>query len=124
MIKYNKTKIIATVGPASSSEKILEKMIKGGVDLFRVNFSHGSYDEVKQVITAIRSLNKKLKTSIAILADLQGPKIRIGKVQDNCVLLKVGKTISFTTKECLGDESKVYINYKHFPADISIGDNI
>src|ERR1035437_5866185 len=124
MIKYNKTKIIATLGPASSSEKILEKMIRGGVDLFRVNFSHGSYDDVKKAIVSIRLLNKKLKTSIGIFADLQGPKIRIGKVRDNGIQLKEGKTILFTTKECLGDESNLYINYKHFPSDVSIGDNI
>ncbi|MEK6615135.1 MAG: pyruvate kinase, partial [Bacteroidota bacterium] len=114
MIKYNKTKIIATVGPASSSEKILEKMIKGGVDIFRINFSHGSYEDVKKVIAAIRKLNKKLNTNIGILADLQGPKIRIGKVKNNSVYLKEGKIISFTSKECIGDESKLYINYKHF----------
>ena len=124
MIKYNKTKIIATVGPSSSSEKILEQMIRGGVDLFRVNFSHGSYDEVKKIISSIRLLNKKLKTSIGILADLQGPKIRIGKVKNNSIQLVEGKTISFTNKECIGDESKLYINYAHFPADVSVGDSI
>ncbi|MBI4930598.1 MAG: pyruvate kinase [Bacteroidetes bacterium] len=124
MIKYNKTKIIATVGPASSSEKILEKMIKGGVDIFRINFSHGSYEDVKKVIAAIRKLNKKLNTNIGILADLQGPKIRIGKVKNNSVHLKEGKIISFTSKECVGDASKLYINYKHFPSDVSPGENI
>ena len=124
MIKYNKTKIVATVGPASASEKILEKMIKEGVDLFRINFSHGSYDEVKKIIFLIRKLNKKMKTNIGILADLQGPKIRIGKVKNNSIQLKEGKTISFTSKECVGDESKLYITYKHFPSDVSIGDHI
>lgn len=124
MIKNNKTKIIATVGPASYSEKILEKMIKGGVDIFRINFSHGSYEEVKKVILSIRALNKKLKTNIGILADLQGPKIRIGKVKNNSVLLKEGNKISFTSKPCIGDEKKLYINYPHFPADVSVGDHI
>ena len=124
MIKYNKTKIIATVGPASAPEKILEKMIKGGVDLFRINFSHGSYEDVKKVITSIRKLNKKLNTNIGILADLQGPKIRIGKVKNNAIVLKEGATISFTNKECIGDESKLYINYKHFPSDVSIGEHV
>lgn len=124
MIKNNKTKIIATVGPASAPEKVLEKMIKGGVDIFRINFSHGSYEEVKKIIVSIRTLNKKLTTNIGILADLQGPKIRIGKVKDNAVQLVEGKSISFTSKECIGDESKLYINYKHFPSDVSIGDHI
>ncbi len=119
-----KTKIIATVGPASAPKKILEKMIKAGVDIFRINFSHGSYDEIKKVILSIRSLNKKHKTNIGILADLQGPKIRIGKVKNNSVLLKEGKTITFTSKECIGDETKLYINYEHFPADVSVGDHV
>ena len=69
-------------------------------------------------------MNKKLKTNIGILADLQGPKIRIGKVKDNRVQLKEGKLIYFTSKECIGDENKLFITYKHFPADVSIGDNI
>jgi len=124
MIKYNKTKIIATVGPASAPEKILGKMITEGVDLFRINFSHGSYKEIKEIILSIRKLNKKLKTNIGILADLQGPKIRIGKVKNNSIQLKEGKLISFTSKECIGDESKLFITYKHFPADVSIGDSI
>lgn len=124
MIKNNKTKIIATVGPASSPENILEKMIKAGVDIFRINFSHGSYEEVKKVILSIRALNTKLTTNIGILADLQGPKIRIGKVKDNGIILKEGATILFTSKECIGDESKLYINYQHFPLDVSVGDHI
>ena len=124
MIKYNKTKIIATVGPASYSENILEEMIKEGVDIFRINFSHGSYDEVKKIITSIRKLNQKLNTAIGILADLQGPKIRIGEVKNNSIQLKEGKTISFTSKECVGNESKLYINYKHFPSDVSAGEQI
>ncbi|HET7819056.1 MAG TPA: pyruvate kinase [Bacteroidia bacterium] len=124
MIKYNKTKIIATVGPASAPERILKKMIQGGVDIFRINFSHGSYDDVKKIISSIRHLNKELNTSIGILADLQGPKIRIGKVKDNSIFLKKGSIISFTSEECMGDESKLYINYKHFPADVTPGENI
>lgn len=124
MIKHNKTKIIATVGPASSPEKTLERMIKEGVDIFRINFSHGSYEDVKKVITSIRKLNKKLDTNIGILADLQGPKIRIGKVKNNSVQLKEGKMISFTSKECVGDENKLYMTYKHFPSDVSPGEHI
>ena len=124
MIKQNKTKIIATVGPASAPEKILERMIKGGVDIFRINFSHGSYEDVKKVILSIRKVNKKLNTNIGILADLQGPKIRIGKVKNNSVQLVPGKVISFTGKECVGDESKLYITYKHFPADVAPGEQI
>jgi pyruvate kinase len=124
MPAFNKTKIIATLGPASYSEKILERMIKAGTDVFRINFSHGSYEEIQKVIHSIRALNKKLHTNICILADLQGPKIRIGKVKNNNILLQEEKMISLTTKECPGDESRLHINYKHFPLDVSVGSHI
>ncbi|HEY4800141.1 MAG TPA: pyruvate kinase [Bacteroidia bacterium] len=124
MIHTKKTKIIATVGPACSDEHILEKMIEKGVNIFRINFSHGSYEDVKKIIWSIRSLNKKLKTNIGILADLQGPKIRIGKVQNNSVLLENGKKISITTNECLGDAKQLHLTYKHFPKDVAIGEQI
>ena len=123
-MKSTKTKIIATIGPASSPEKILEKMIKGGVDIFRINFSHGSYEDVEKVITSIRFLNTKLNTNIGILADLQGPKIRIGKVENNSIFLKTGAKILLTSKECMGSNEKLYINYKHFAADVSAGDKV
>ena len=84
-MNYNKTKIVATMGPASSPPAVLEQMIRAGVDICRINFSHGNYDDVKSTIDTIRSLNKKLKTNVGILADLQGPKLRIGDVENNAV---------------------------------------
>jgi len=74
-MNFNKTKIIATLGPASSSEKVLEKMIRAGTDVFRINFSHGSYEDIKKILNSIGKINEKLGTNIAMLADLQGPKI-------------------------------------------------
>ena len=124
MNAFNKTKIIATVGPASSSEAMLRQMIEAGVNIFRVNFSHGTYDEIHAIITAIRNLNRRMNVNIGILADLQGPKIRIGKVKNNSVHLVEGKNILFTGKECIGDASRLYITYRHFPADVTPGEKI
>lgn len=120
----NKTKIVATMGPASTPPDVLEGMIKAGVNICRVNFSHGSYDDAKKVIATIRSLNKKLKTNIGILADLQGPKLRIGEVENNGIELVVGKEICITTNKCIGNDQRIYITYPQFPKDVSVGDNV
>ena len=90
--KYNKTKIIATMGPATSDVPMLKKIIKAaGVDVCRINFSHGDWDTHLQVIKNIRQANKELNTHVAILGDLQGPKLRIGKVENNEMLLVQGE---------------------------------
>ena len=89
-----KTKIVATIGPKSSSKEIIEKMILSGVNVFRINFSHANYDEIIENIKTIRSIDKKLELNTAILADLQGPKLRIGKIKDGTVV-KPGDKILF-----------------------------
>lgn len=119
-----RTKIVATLGPASSSKEVIEEMIKAGADVCRINFSHGSYDAVAQQINNIRAINKKLGTHTAILADLQGPKLRIGVVENNGVELVAGKEIIITTVECTGTAEKVYITYPQFPKDVKAGENI
>lgn len=119
-----KTKIVATLGPASTSKEVIEKMILAGLDVARVNFSHGSYDIVSEQIRHIRAISKKLGLNIAILADLQGPKLRIGMVENNAVELNLGKEITFTTKECIGTSSRLYMTYKQFPKDVKPGENI
>ncbi len=124
MQKFSKTKIVATIGPASSSKEVLEQMMKAGVDVCRVNFSHGSYDIVKEVITNIRELNKKNKTNISILADLQGPKLRIGEVENGAVQIIEGNEIIITTEKCIGNSERVYITYQTFPKDVAVGDNV
>jgi pyruvate kinase len=122
--KMKRTKIVATLGPASSSPEILEDMIKSGMDVARVNFSHGSYENVEAQIRTIRALNKKLGTHTAILADLQGPKLRIGEVENNGVELVAGKEIIISTKECIGTAERLYITYPQFPKDVNVGENI
>ena len=119
-----KTKIVATLGPSSSKPKIIEKMILEGVNVFRINFSHADYDLVKEKIKIIRSIDKKLKTSSSILGDLQGPKIRLGKIEENCRVLTGQEYEFYTDKEFIGNNNKGYINYNDFAKDLSKNEKI
>ena len=119
-----KTKIVATLGPATSSEEIIKKMILAGVNVFSINFSHANYDEIKQSILLIRKVDKNLETNTAILGDLQGPKLRIGKIKEN-TFIEEGDEIIFSTHSPFeGDNCKVYMNYQNFPMDVSKGEKI
>jgi pyruvate kinase len=120
----SQTKVIATVGPACSSKEVMKNMIEEGVDVFRLNFSHSNQEEHLKMIHQIGELNLELNTNIAILADLQGPKLRIGEVENNRIDLNEGDLIEFVTEKCLGTKQKLYISYKEFPKDVSIGDSI
>jgi pyruvate kinase len=124
MIIFNKTKIVATIGPASSSYDILKQMIVAGVDVCRLNLSHGDEALQKNVIDTIRKINAELKTTVSILVDLQGPKIRIGEVENNLINLKNDSEVIFSTTECVGNAGRLSINYTQFPADVAIGDKI
>ncbi|RZK93090.1 MAG: pyruvate kinase [Pedobacter sp.] len=117
-LHYNRTKIVATMGPASSPKDVLLSMIKAGVNVCRLNFSHGKVEDHKKVIETIREINTQYKTNIAILADLQGPKIRIGLVKDGGIHLVNGTRINMTTHECIGDDNQIYITYETFPQDV------
>lgn len=119
---YNKTKIVATMGPATENIAVLEEMFKAGLDICRINFSHGDYDAVQHIVDNIRTLNKKLNRHVGILGDLQGPKLRIGKIQDNAVELINGNEITITTKECEGTAEKIFITYPQFPQDVTVGE--
>lgn len=120
----SQTKVVATIGPSSSSKEILKSIIKQGVDVCRLNFSHGKQEDHLMVIKNILEINTELKTNVAILADLQGPKIRIGEVEDNRVELKEGSEISFVTEPCIGTAEKLYLSYQEFPQDVKVGDAI
>ena len=119
-----RTKIVATLGPASTDPKILTKMIELGVDVCRLNFSHGSLDDHKAAIDTIRKINQTHHTHVGILADLQGPKIRIGKMKEGGAMLINGSEVTITTKELVGDETKIPITYEHFPKDVQAGEVI
>jgi pyruvate kinase len=123
-LSYNRTKIVATMGPASSKKDVLLAMMKAGVNVCRLNFSHGRPEDHQKTIDLIREINEQYKTNIAILADLQGPKIRIGLVKDGGIHLVNGKHINITTKEAIGDENNIYITYDTFPQDVQANEII
>jgi pyruvate kinase len=119
-----RTKIVATVGPASDSfEKLLE-LAKAGVNVFRLNFSHGSHDNKKAVIDNIRKINKSQPFNIAILADLQGPKLRVGELTDGQIELVDGGEIIFTTEKSIGTKEKIYVSYPALTTDVKVGERI
>ena len=118
------TKIIATIGPASNNEETLRKMMREGLDVCRLNFSHGTHSDHEKSINLIKGLNKEMNANIAILADLQGPKLRIGEVENNAIALMEGDIISFVSKECVGTASKVYMSYQYFPKDVKEGETV
>lgn len=124
MPKIKKTKIVATLGPASSSEEVIEKMMLAGVNVFRINFSHADHDDVAERIRIIRSLSEKHKTYTAILADLQGPKLRVGVIEEGAVV-EAGDTVEFiTTAPFVGNAQKAYMTYQQFPKDVTAGERI
>ena len=112
------------MGPASSNKDVLLSMIKAGVNVCRLNFSHGKISDHKKVIETIREINDQYKTNVAILADLQGPKIRIGLVKDGGINLINGTHINITTHECIGDDNQIYITYDTFPQDVQANEII
>ncbi len=124
MNTIKKTKIVATLGPAISSKKVIEKMILAGVNVFRVNFSHADYNDVRKRIEMIRKVDKKLNTNTAILGDLQGPKLRVGIIKEG-VKVKPGSRVIFSTDNpFIGNAQKAYMNYQNFPKDVSKGERI
>ena len=119
-----KTKIVATLGPACSSKSVLKDMIMEGLNVCRLNFSHGSYDDHANSIKMIREINEELGLNVAILADLQGPKIRTNEMENNGVLLEVGNEIKIITDKVLGNAVRFSINYQKLPQDVSPGEKI
>ena len=119
-----KTKIVATLGPACSTKEVLNDMIKAGVNVFRINFSHADYDDVKSKIDIIRGLSEEFGYTTAILGDLQGPKLRVGVMKED-VVVNPGDIITFQTAEDVpGTAERVYMNYKEFPRDVNPGEKI
>ena len=124
MRKIKKTKIVATLGPASSSREVIRAMMENGVNVFRINFSHADHNDVLERIEIIRELNISLGFHVAILADLQGPKLRVGKMTEGTVVGE-GQEVLFTTDKVeLGTADAIYMNYKQFPKDVSAGERV
>jgi len=122
--KYSHTKVIATLGPSSDSRDIILQMINEGVDVFRLNFSHSTQSEHLKLINIIKELNLKLGTNVAILADLQGPKLRVGEIENDHLNLEEGDIISFVTEKCLGTKEHLFMSYQEFPKDVNPGEII
>jgi pyruvate kinase len=119
-----KTKIIATIGPATADRSVLKEIILKGVNICRINCSHGSYEDHAKVIKNIRSINDELNTNVGVLVDLQGPKIRILEVENNGIDLVTGHEIIVTTDVVMGTPDKIAINYQDLPKDIRPGNQI
>jgi len=122
--KRKKTKIVATLGPAISTKKMLLELIATGVNVFRINFSHADYKVVENNIKYIREINKEHGYNAAILADLQGPKLRVGVMKDN-IIVAPGDEITFETgKRFEGTKERIYMTYDRFPKDTKPGERI
>ena len=124
MNKFNRTKIVATMGPATADINVLENLFNEGLDICRINFSHGDYSAVESTINNIRELNKKLNRHVGILADLQGPKLRIGVMKNGGIEINTGDEIQITTKECEGDAERLFMTYPQFPLDVKVGETV
>ncbi|MGJ8744251.1 pyruvate kinase [Polaribacter sp.] len=123
MKNYKKTKIVATLGPAIDTKQKMKELAIAGVNVFRINFSHADYDIVKQNVERIREINEEEGFNVAILADLQGPKLRVGVMEED-VILEDGDTFTFTTEKCIGTKEKAFMTYQRFPKDVKVGEHI
>lgn len=123
-ILHQNTKIVATLGPASSSPEALLELIKAGADVLRLNFSHGDHKTHQEVIDRIIAINEEHDLHIGILADLQGPKLRVGEMKDGGVEIKTGSKIKFVNKKCVGSSRRAYMSYEDFATDVNVGDKV
>ena len=123
-IVLNKTKIVATVGPACNTKDKLAELIRAGVDVFRLNFSHGSHADHQKVLQFVRELNDELGSNVCLLQDLQGPKIRTREMENNGVEIKSGEELIITTDRVVGNAVRISTSYESMPQDVAIGDTI
>ncbi|SDS55725.1 pyruvate kinase [Polaribacter sp. KT25b] len=123
MPNNNRTKIVATLGPAADTKEMLTQLASNGVNVFRINFSHADYEDVRRKVTIIREINKEKGYNVAVLADLQGPKLRVGVMEED-VILEDGDTFTFTTDKCIGTKEKAFMTYQRFPKDVKAGETI
>lgn len=124
VVNHQNTKIVATVGPASNSYDKLLALVQAGVDIFRLNFSHGTHEDHLKVINHVHYINDKYNLHVGILADLQGPKLRVGKIKDNALPLKKGDIVTFVNEKCEGTLEKIYMSYTRFAKDVKVGEKV
>jgi len=123
-IKHQNTKIVATLGPACSEEEQLKDLIRAGADVLRLNFSHGNHADKQVVVDRITKINNDHNLNIGILADLQGPKLRVGEMKDGGQPVKSGDIITFTSEKCVGTSEKAYMSYTSFAQDVKVGEKV
>lgn len=121
---YKRTKIVATVGPACDSYEQLLELVRAGANVFRLNFSHGNHEDKSRIIQHILDINKTEPYNIAILADLQGPKLRIGELEEGKMDLKEDDVLTFTNEKVIGNQHRIYISYPNLAADVKVGEKI
>lgn len=119
-----KTKIVATIGPATEDKKMLENLALAGMDAVRLNFSHGDFAEHQKRLDLVRSVSEKIGKTVAVIQDLGGPKIRIGDFYKESIVLKNGRSFILSTEKCAGNENKVFVNYKNLPKELKKGSKI
>ena len=120
----HRTKIVATVGPACDSYEQLLALVKAGVNVFRLNFSHGSHEDKARIIDSIRKINNTEPYNISILGDLQGPKLRVGEIENNALEVFPGDILTFTNEKVVGNIDRIYVSYPNLHADVKIGNKI
>jgi pyruvate kinase len=120
----HRTKIVATVGPACDTYDKLLGLVKAGVNVFRLNFSHGGHEDKSQIIEHIRNINKTQPYNISILGDLQGPKLRVGEIENNALPVVAGDILTFTNEKCVGTLERIYLSYPNLAGDVKIGNII
>src|ERR671912_495744 len=120
----HRTKIVATVGPACDTYEKLLELVKAGVNVFRLNFSHGSHEDKTKIIAHIRLINSTEPYNISILGDLQGPKLRVGEIINNSLEVNPGDILTFTNEKCVGTLERIYVSYPNLHTDVKIGNKI
>ena len=121
---FHRTKIVATVGPACDTYDKLLSLVKAGVNVFRLNFSHGSHEDKTKIIEHIRKINSSEPFNIAILGDLQGPKLRVGEIEGGSMLVEEGDILTFTNTKLVGNKERIYVSYPNLHEDVKVGNII
>src|SRR6266581_8039666 len=121
---FHRTKIVATVGPACDTYDKLLELVKCGVNVFRLNFSHGTQEDKTKIIQFIREMNKREPYNISILADLQGPKLRVGEIENGMIEIKTGDSLTFTNEKLVGNKERIYVSYPNLHKDVKLGNII
>lgn len=124
IVDHQNTKIVATVGPACRSYEKLLELVQAGVDVFRMNFSHGAHEDHQEVIDHVTHINEKYGLHISLLGDLQGPKLRVGEIENNALEINEGDILTFVNEPCVGNMEKIYMSYKEFAKDVNVGETV